>query len=458
MLLLTYEISGKKDIHGLRMRLIYALRKQNAIQLLKSTWLVQDLEPSLQTVIDECISQGYPILLTEWSPLNLKAQIHDKATSLADILLGIVIHSPEVIELGIAKEFLESLEKDNLQYHALLGGVMGRLAILDAHLEEKVFINHPYKPSEAIDFLIKRNVDLIIILNQGITQESGLEFGHQVIDNSRLQPFFQVPIVQLDRLKDGDAFMVWWAYNLPLFHKWLTEHFQLEELEPPLPQDIFKIEGEFTSRFLRAVQLGDKILVNGVVIGEVTSNNVEIIAKANKIYDIIGGTKEEHGLEKLGSIDLKQARITTLKSLRRVSLSTKRKIQGSKTKTNIAMLTWRGEQVYFQADKIDCLISIGDDTTLIATEIISRFSHPIIGVLDGDADGILYETTDLSQLLEIAPPHSLFIQVQPGTDDIVGHLIEQRIFKNRTKIKYSSLDDLKNQILALAKDLIVNTS
>jgi len=457
MLLLTYEISGKTDIHGLRMRLIYALRKQNAIQLMKSAWLIAAPEPSLQKVIEECISQGYPLLLTEWTPLNLQAQIRTQEASLTDLLLGIVIHSPEVIELGIAKAFLERLEQDNLQYRALLGGVMGRLAILDAHLEEKVFINHPYKPSEAIDYLIKRNVDLIILLNQGISEESGAEFGRQVVDNSKMQPFFRIPIVQIDRLKDNDAFLIWWNHALPLFQKWLNKNYQLTEIKPPPSQEIFKTDGEFTRRFLRAVQTGDKILVNGVIIGDVTSNNIAIVARSNIIYDIIGGHKEDHGIEKLGSVDLKTARITTLKLLRRVSFSEKRKIPPPKSKTNIAMLTWRGEKVYFHADKIDCLVSIGDDTTFVATEIMARFSHPIIGILDGDADGILYETTDLSQLLEIAPPHSLFIQVQPGQDDIVGHLIEQQLFKNRSKIKYTTLDNFKNQILLLAKDLIVDT-
>lgn len=456
MFLLTYEISGKLDVHGLRMRLIYALRKQNAIQLMKSTWLITNPKP-LQKIIEECISQGYPILLTEWTPLNLQAHIRTQQASLTELLFGIVIHSPEVIELGIAKEFLEKLERDKLQYRSLLGGVMGRLAILDAHLEEKVFISHPYKPSEAIDYLIKRNVDLIILLNQGISEESGAEFGRQVIDNSKLEPFFNIPIVQLDRMKDNDAFLIWWNPALPVFQTWLKANYQLKEIKPPPSQEIFKTDGEFTSRFLRAVQIGDKILVNGVIIGEVTSNNVEIIARSSLIHEIIGGSKEAHGIEKLGAVDLKIARITTLKSLRRVSLSEKRKIPPPKSKTNIAMLTWRGEKVYFHADKIDCLVSIGDDTTFVATEIMARFSHPIIGIIDGDADGILYETTDLSQLLEIAPPHSLFIQVQPGQDDIVGHLIEQQLFKNRTKIKYTNLENLKNQILLLAKDVIVDT-
>ena len=119
------------------------------------------------------------------------------------------------------------------------------------------------------------------------------------------------------------------------------------------------------------------------------------------------------------------------------------------------MLTWRGEQVYRHADKIDCLVSIGDDTTFVSTEILSRFSCPIIGIIDGDADGILYTETSLAQLEEIAPPNSLFIQVQPEQDDVVGQLIEKILFKNRIKIKYSTLEELKRKILAIAKEYLV---
>lgn len=456
MLLLTYEISGKKDIHGLRMRLIYALRKQNAIQLMRSTWLIPSIEPTLQAVLDECIFQGYPVLLTKWEPLQLQDHLRKKDPTLEELLIGIVIHSPEVTELGITKDFLAKLEKDGLLYNAILGGVMGRLAILDARLEKKVFIAHPYKPSEAIDYLIKRNVDMIIILNQGISQDSGIEFGRQVVKNSKLLPFLALPIIQLDRLHDENAFMINWTQESPLFQKWLQENYQLTVIEPPTEQAILKTEGELITRILRAVQLGDKILANGVIIGEVTADQVEIITKLNKILDIKGGTLNQHGIEKIGSIDIKNARITTLKSLRRVSVSSTRRLPVPKKKKNIAMLTWRGEQVYFNADKIDCLVSIGDDTTFVSTEILARFSRPVIGIIDGDADGILYEETSLNQLVEIAPNNSLFIQVQPEYDDVVGRRIEKEIFKNRAKIKYSSLDELKKRIRTKSKEYIVD--
>ena len=452
MFLLIYEISGKKDVHGLRMRLVYALRKQNANPLMRSTWLISSIEPDLQEILNECIEQGYPVLLTEWTPLNLAKQIRDAK---APPLIGIVVHSPEITELGITKEFLSKLEDDGIPYQAILGGVMGRLAILDAQLEEKVFINHPYIPSEAIDFLIKRNVDLIVLLNQGISVESGIAFGWQVKQNSKLLADLSVPLIQLDRLHDEDAFMINWTQDPSTFQEWLQENYQLTPLNPPMDQQVLTRTGDKLTRFLRAVQIGDKILVNGVIIGEVSSDQVAITTKSNEIIDIKGGTINTHGVEKIGTVDLTTARITTLKTLRRVNILPTRKIKSSKKKTNIALLTWRAEQVYFNAEKVDCVISIGDDTTFVSTEILSRFSRPIIGIIDGDADQILYDATNISQLAELAPANSLFIQVQPESDDIVGRLIEKHIFKGRIKIKYASLAELKERIIALSKDYLV---
>ena len=82
MFLLIYEISGKSDVHGLRMRLIYILRKHNAIQIMRSTWLISSIEPELQTILDECIYHGYPVLLTKWDPHYLPNLIHNKESPL----------------------------------------------------------------------------------------------------------------------------------------------------------------------------------------------------------------------------------------------------------------------------------------------------------------------------------------------------------------------------------------
>ncbi len=457
MFLLIYEISGKTDVHGLRMRLIYALRKKNAIQLLRSSWLISDIPPELQSILEECIYHGFPVLITKWDPLFLPDHLGRGDSAFPNLLIGVLIHSPEVTELGITAEFLNSLEADGFRYHAILGGVMGRLAILDAKLEDRVFIDHSYKPSGAIDYLIKRNVDLIVLLNQGISRDSGITFGHQVIAKSRLLPFFALPVIQIDRLRNKDAFMINWTKPSPLFQHWIEDHYPITSIQAPTLEDSIQIDGENVTRILRAVQIGDKILVNGVVVGEVTSNHVEITTKSGHIHCIKGGKKDNHGIEKLGQVDLATARTTTLKSLRRIHLSPKRVIPSPRKKTNTIMLTWRGESIYYHVDRIDALVSIGDDTTLVSTEILSRFSLPIIGIIDGDSDGILYDATSLTQLAEIAPPNSLFIQVKPESDDIVGRLVQKELFQRQSKIKYTNLEELKKKILKIAHDYLLET-
>ncbi|MHA1264676.1 MAG: DUF2117 domain-containing protein [Candidatus Helarchaeota archaeon] len=437
------------------MRLIYALRKQHAIPLLKSSWLVKSIEPDLKAILEECIEEGYPVIISDWSPLLLSSLIQRDSLPFTRQLIGVVIHSPEITELGITTEFLSRLEADKLRYHAILGGVMGRLAILDAHLENKVFINHSYKPSQAIDYLIKRNANLILLLNQANSRKSGIEFGRQVIHNSKLYRDFQIPIIQLDLLHSQDAFFICWHLDHPQFINWIQNYYQLEKINPPNEILHFYRNDNQISRILQAVQIHDKILVNGVVIGEVTANTIEIIAENGKITRIKGGQINSHGLQKLGTVDLEKARITTLKSLRRDSKLASRKFPYRPRKIKIALLTWRAELVYYQANKIDCLISIGDDTTMVSTEILSRFSRPIIGIIDGDADDILYEDSTLTQLSKIAPPHSLFIQVAPGCDDKVGVLIAQRLFKHRKKLKYERLEKLKQSIRTITKEYYV---
>ena len=85
---------------------------------MRSTWLISSIESDLQEILNECIEHGYPVILTEWNPLNLRAKIRD---SKEPPVIGIVIHSPEVTELGITQEFLSKLEIDGFPFHAPVG-------------------------------------------------------------------------------------------------------------------------------------------------------------------------------------------------------------------------------------------------------------------------------------------------------------------------------------------------
>ena len=54
----------------------------------------------------------------------------------------------------------------------------------------------------------------------------------------------------------------------------------------------------------------------------------------------------------------------------------------------IAFLDHAGEDVYAFKDA-SAVITIGDDTTLISSDILYRFNVPIIGITDGDLDKVV---------------------------------------------------------------------
>ena len=102
---------------------------------------------------------------------------------------------------------------------------------------------------------------------------------------------------------------------------------------------------------------------------------------------------------------------------------------------------------------MDLIITVGDDTTLLASDILFRFEIPIIGITDGDLDKLVekgYKSTD-----------SIIFQLEEGNDDILGSRIYEEIFnsKNYFAIESDSLnlnqiiDELKEEIIEIIKDM-----
>ena len=89
----------------------------------------------------------------------------------------------------------------------------------------------------------------------------------------------------------------------------------------------------------------------------------------------------------------------------------------------------------------DVLVSIGDDTTLLSSDILYRFNIPIIGITDGDLDKVVLKGFKLDE--------SLIIQLPSGYDDKVGAWIHEKIFNNEESIEIRSIDNLKEKVLNL---------
>jgi len=186
-------------------------------------------------------------------------------------------------------------------------------------------------------------------------------------------------------------------------------------------------------------------MMNGIIIGKATDDQLIIYSKDNQIIRMEGGKIKQHGLEKLGKVDLSTAIIKT--GLLRKSDNIKpRIIKKEKTQRITAVyLDHAADDIYQYKDE-NIIVSVGDDTTLLSSDILYRFNTPIIGITDGDLDKIVEEGFKLE--------NSIIIQVESGYDDIMGRLIFDKIFHNNIIIEVESFDKLKENILKLLDDNI----
>ena len=126
--------------------------------------------------------------------------------------VGVVINGPEVIDSGWAISVLKLLEMFGSVF-AVLGGTMGRLAVIDADLEDIISINARKTPSQSVHDL-QASSDVIVLLNQAKNRQTGLAFGSRVAANARITR----PLIQID--SGGILLPNWLAMILDLRRSW----------------------------------------------------------------------------------------------------------------------------------------------------------------------------------------------------------------------------------------------
>jgi hypothetical protein len=115
-----------------------------------------------------------------------------------------VIHGPEVIDSGEAKNVLEKLSCLG-KIEAKLGGTMGKVAVLDAGLEDVIDITKHQKPSSCIDSLLETS-DFVCLLNRGKTIETGKALGEMVTDRLR-KPEIK-PLIQIESTESTEGILI----------------------------------------------------------------------------------------------------------------------------------------------------------------------------------------------------------------------------------------------------------
>ena len=365
--------------------------------------------------------------------------------------IGIILHGPEIVDVGSARKIIDIFKKEH-DVTARLGGTMGRTAVLDARLEKSIDISQGLTPSETI-IGMKNDIDLAILLNQGKTLDTGRYFGRIVasrLDNSLPfvhieHPDFQGRIIYYNPSAKRCA-----EFVRDFIMKYEETYDMPVELGIPAPSHV-RIEGDCIIRRIGGAFAGENIRIDGVVIGEITNPDSEIVCRDGKIISLKGIKVKPHGLEKLEdrNIELFTSKVKTGGIRRTISKPMIRKIVPSESNIKIAIIDHAAESTFELVKDAGLVITVGDDTTTIAGDILTRLGIPVIGIIDGDIDGVLENT--------VVPEGSIIIRVRPGFDDVVGKEVSQELMKGKHQFMFDR-DDLTARILKFAEKYVVEVT
>ncbi len=383
--------------------------------------------------------------------------------------LAVLIHGPEVIDEGETGEALARLRKAGFEVEAALGGITGKTAVIDAGLQHTIDISKDMKPSEVIKYFLKHDLVFIVLVNHAKTETSGFMLGEGILRNF-VDSGGATENLSFVQLEYRSRIIIRWRVNAEdeAVFKDITGLFtEFEVREPYKLESRCKKESDLVYRELKGVHPGDKIVVDGVIVGMASrGDSVTLVARDGQLVDIQGGTLIQHNLVKLPPLDLENELIKTASVIRR----TKPKFigDGSRkgTEKKVAGFFYTVEPLFPKIESQDADIAvaviIGDDTTCIAGDILKRFGIRMIGITDGDADGLIegIKSGALDEYAKFMPADSMIIRLKPERDDIVGEKIKAEIFMGGEELELDGdvekhFEDLKLRILAIAKADII---
>ncbi len=365
-----------------------------------------------------------------------------RASKVADEI-GVVVHGPEVVDCGFAERAIDRLS-DLGVVTAVLGGTMGRVAVIDGGLEDKIDISRREMPSRSVKRLEPES-DFVILLNYAKTEETALAFGAMVAERSKPRK----PLVLADC---GGGFVAPLPMGGPLSEETsrvaerVGRALGLEVADPPCSSSRMKSVGRIVRRWILGAVPGENVSINGTVIGRALKDTVELAAIEGKIVEVHGAEVKAHGLEKIPTVDLETAILRTgeIRRTEKVPRTVRRRGRDA------ALIDHAAEEAFERGEGAMVAVTVGDDTTAIAGEVLARLGAPLVGIVDGDLDRLCARTA--------VPKGSVVITVSPGTDDAVGRRAREEIFGGGDRISMEGLcvDDLVDMVKRVAGEDLVS--
>jgi len=315
------------------------------------------------------------------------------------------VHGPEAVYSGEASKVISFLESRG-EVRAFAAGTMCRTAIVDAKLENVIDIARCDLPSRTLSAI---PCAVPVMVNNGKSVESGLAFGDIVVGRTNRT------VIQVERASEKDGVVVLWEVEPNETAAWvaraLSEHFSLS-LRKLSPAG----NGEGECHSVRCACPGEPLFVNGIFVGVVKSKDVKVHLKDGRIVRIEGVSAKDTGLARLGP--LKDAKFKS--GYIRYKAGPACDVPVRYGKGRMAVI----DHVAFSSlESIDqdtvCALTVGDDTTEVAGDVLARRGVRVIGITDGDRDGVLKGPA--------RAPGSVILKIKSTTDDEAGAALAGKI-------------------------------
>lgn len=309
-----------------------------------------------------------------------------------------VVHGPEPFDRGDVDRLLDALGPCRV----LVSGVMGRTAAEESGVACE-YCGVP--PSMVFAHLCGP----AFLLNRGKTPESGRVFGEIVA--GRLKG----GLVHLEC--SSETVFCWNGGDLAL----------ASDLARALGYDMTAAAAaprpRGAVRTIRGCLPGEPVCINGIVIGRATAAEVLLRDAGGEIEAVSGLEVKPHGLEKLhrtGGIDLAAAWCKSGHIRQKASAQATARGEAGR----VVLLDHCAHRFYDLVTPSTCgVLAIGDDTTTVAGHIAGHLGVPVLGVTDGDPDGVVGGAF---------PPGSLVLEAVSGRDDEIGLEIARMIPDHET--------------------------
>ena len=222
-------------------------------------------------------------------------------------MIGILFHGSEVFDSGWARRIVHAFS-EIAPLRCVLAGTMGQTAAIDSGLPD---IHCPGgQPSQILRELQNSAIE-VIFANYGKSESSGLLHGAMVAAKAGN------PLVHIEC--SSGLYVEFNPGSRPRVIQTLEQQLGLRKHKTAANPASFWEENGRTYRRITTAAAGDFVLVEGIIVGRATGEEIVIECENGHICRVGGTEIKTHGLEKLERlccIDLKSVKLATTRTLR----------------------------------------------------------------------------------------------------------------------------------------------